>query len=249
MVAALFILILVGWGLVALFRKSRDLNSEHSRKRKYEASRAKQAEDRASLGWQVEKAIHPLLESIDSKTQPYWLEAFREAAEVKKLYLDSIEVRRLGKLVYAVYNYGRGEWYIEKLFLESKPKYHNLRHWCSSWKSRGWISQKFTSKKKALDALAAGGVWFDNNLASLEQVKAASGTGELLNVRYWGGSKPGKSRYLSVLDVYEFDYGEEENGITWYAEVQPRGGRKTKTYRVDRMEILPIDHAELIEDT
>lgn len=52
----------------------------------------------------------------------------------------------------------------------------------------------------------------------------------------------------TVLEVSCFEGGDEEGGDTWYAEVRERGARKDKTYRIDRMQLLPVNPADLIED-
>lgn len=184
---------------------------------------------------------------IEEKDYLFW-KPFCENPDINETYLKTVVIRNYGSEVYLVTNYYRAEWYVEKLWIEKKERYESYADWCSCWKSKRSISKKFSSKKKSLEAIDSGEIWFDNDLKYLEQVKAAAGTGELLNVKYWGGSRSGKPRYLTVLEIGCIDCGEEEGGETWYAEVQERGARKVKTYRVDRMQLLPVNPADLIED-
>lgn len=262
MVAFILLLGLIVWGIVAFFRflieRAEDARDEAESRRIRDNIKREQELKESELikyGWQPKKEFTQEYGfsvgdswDIDCEEDDWRWKTFLQNSAMNEKYLKVVVVRDYGQEMYLITNYYRAEWYVEKLWIKPKGRYEDFSDWVCCWESRGSISQKLTSKKKALEAINSKNIWFDNDLTYLEEVKAAAGTGEFLHVKYWGGSRIGKPRYLTVLEVSCFEGGEEEGGDTWYAEVRERGARKDKTYRIDRMQLLPVNPADLIEN-
>ena len=149
-------------------------------------------------------------------------------------------------------NPGRAEWYFEELILpknfshEDKDFPTGFTEWFSSLKASNKYSQKFRSKNAAIAALTNGETWFDGNYSNLEAIKKASETGEMIKVKYWGGSRVGKDRNLTVIEVIGFEESKGEEAY-WLAEVLEHGDKETKTYRVDRMQLMQLRPIDLVD--
>lgn len=142
--------------------------------------------------------------------------------------------------------YDRGQWGFDDLYQQSREYFNDEEDWYSSWYSKDRKSQIFKTKKAALMAWAAKEIWFDFNLESLDAVKASLGNGEILKVRYWGGRRSGKDRYVSITDLNQMTAIEPDEVEIWYAEVKEIDTGDVKTYRVDRMQIVPSNPRELL---
>lgn len=261
MIAILVFLGLIVWGIFEFIKYlSERIENERWRVEDLEIRRkVKREQELAQInfekyGWRPKEEMFASRwnqeESVDWEIEEdtIWWGEFCKSPEISDTYLKMIVIRNFGSEVYLITNYSRAEWYVEKLWIDKKDRYENFEDWSSCWKRKRSISKKFTSKKKSLNAIDSGDIWFENDLTHLEEVKAVAGTGELIHVKYWGGRRSGKPRYLTVLEVNCFDYEDEDNGVAWYAEVRERGARKDKTYRVDRMQLLPVNSADLVED-
>jgi len=161
-------------------------------------------------------------------------------------------ITKAGANCYRLVNPDRAEWYLELMktpdnFDASALKYEEgVNKWYSEITGTNNYSQKFRSKKNALESLKNGDAWFDGNYCNLDEIKSAAESGEMLKVKYWGGTRSGKIRYLSVLSVAGLEGGETDDPY-WLAEVLERGEEEPKTYRVDRMQLFklsPLDFAD-----
>lgn len=252
MAALVVVLLLAAWAIIGLIRiaNERTREAEEDRRRDYQLSKEKKEQE--EYGYQPKKEWTSQLTggSLDTELDESWLlfDEFKTLSEMNENYCKTISIRNFGSSVWAIYHYGRAEWYIEKMVLDKKDRYEDFYEWCRCWKSKGNISQKFSSKAKALEAIRTGTVWFDNDLRNLEAVKEAANTGELLHVKYWGGRNAGKPRYITVMEVNQLEPEEEDEQHIWYAEVLERGSQKEKTYRVDRIQLLKVNPKDFIEN-
>ena len=95
--------------------------------------------------------------------------------------------------------YQLNSWIIERLDHEKEKVFDDLESWLSSLKSTN-RQCLFRTKKSTIEALHGNLYWFDS-LKFLDETQAAQGTGELLKLRYWSGSRKGQERYISVVNV------------------------------------------------
>lgn len=182
-----------------------------------------------------------------------WVEEFNEFASsspgVSAFSARAIYILEKATRVVVLNCYGKGEWAFDELWQDPKAEYLGFSSWCATWNSKRKTSQVFRTQKAALAAWEGGEVWFDFNLESLEQVKAALESGEVLNVRYWGGSRSGKDRYVSITELNQLEAFEPGDPELWYAEVKEVDTAAEKTYRVDRMQIVPTNLRDRILDS
>ena len=61
-----------------------------------------------------------------------------------------------------------------------------------------------------------------------------------------GGRRSGKDRYVSITDLNQMPAIEPDDVEIWYAEVKEIDTGDVKTYRVDRMQIVPSNPRELL---
>ena len=142
--------------------------------------------------------------------------------------------------------YQASSWIIEELEYDKTQAYNDPGDWLSSLRATK-RQCLFRTKKSAVDALNTDMYWFDS-LQFLADIQAAQGTGELLKVRYWGGTRQGQARYISVVNVYEVHYPTRDGSRVdhfWKAEVFERDLGEDRTYNVDKMELLEIVPEEL----
>ena len=175
---------------------------------------------------------------------------FQDSCEAISSYAARfIFIRNQATRVVALNCYGKGDWGFDDLWQDPNADIAGVASWCASWQSKRRTSQTFKTKKAALAAWNKGEVWFDFNLESLEQVKAAYESGEVLNVRYWGGSRSGQDRYVSITELNQLEAFEPGDPELWYAEVKEVDTGAEKTYRVDRMQIVPTNLRDRIMDS
>jgi len=175
---------------------------------------------------------------------------FQDSCEAISCYAARfIFIRNQATRVVVLNCYDKGEWGFDDLWQDPNADIAGVASWCASWQSKRRTSQIFKTRKAALAAWNKGEVWFDFNLESLEQVKAAHDSGEVLNVRYWGGSRSGQDRYVSITELNQLEAFEPGDPELWYAEVKEVDTGAEKTYRVDRMQIVPTNLRDRILDS
>lgn len=160
---------------------------------------------------------------------------------------NTIIVAKGGSNIYMITAASNSEWYVEK-FIPPDPEvtYTGIVEWWKSVKRKNMLSQRFRTRKEALAAVKNEEACFDGEYKFLPEVIRALETGEILNVRYWGGRRSGKSRHFTVTNLMDFE--EEDGQVTWLAQVVEHGMTDEKTYRVDRMELLPVRLGEIAEN-